>query len=432
MRIVFLVHYFPPLNSSGARRVLAFTKYLSRYGHQVTVLTTRKTSWDGQLTERMPDYCRIIELGGASVYEAKPSQKQNPTKERSGLVAYIVNARRATAKLFGQLLDHRISFAFRFLLKRLPFDAIDELESADILVSSCPPWPMHLAAYFASHHFGKAWVADYRDMFSGHHLFESNSFSASIETALERLMLSRATSVTVVSSPMAEYYQRFHSKVDVIENGYDAETIEAIRNKFPRITESVDRKIVRYVGTITKQSITKDRIPNLLEAIRMLSIGEQKRLLIQFYGDSGTLPTVVNDRYPDLNHCIEFNGFVSHSEALRLILTADGLFFSGVSSGESLSVKGVLTTKLFEYLASGVPIVADIAQDSLAGEIILRSGLGLVCSTDPYAIAQGLKVLISGDVSVRSNLEFVTCFSRESQAKRFEQILQVAVRTAVR
>lgn len=429
MNIVFIAHYFPPLNSSGARRILALSKYLSRFGHRVTVITTRKSNFDGALTEPLPDYCRVIELGGR-----RPSPHENglpkagDEKGRPWLASVLVSLRRALTKVFGQLIDHRVFFALRFGVAELPEEAVIALKEADVLVSTSPPWPMHLVAYFASKRFGKPWVADYRDQFSGHHVFPGNALSDYLERKIEQLMLRRAVRVTVVSSPMAEYYQQFHQVVDTIENGFDAEVFDEIRLMSPQLASSdKGKKILRYVGTITKLTITKDRIPNLLVALKLLQPDERKQILVQFYGDSGTLSEVVRSQYPELMECLEFKSSVSHREALRLILTSDAVFFSGVSSEDSLSAKGVLTTKLFEYLAARHPIIADISPETLAGQVIAKSGLGLVCSTDPSVIASALQKLVTGDFVLTPDADFINTFSREAQAHRFEQVLQVAV-----
>lgn len=427
MNIVFIAHYFPPLNSSGARRVLAFSKYLSRFGHRVTVVTTQKSNFDGSLTEPLPDYCRLIELGGrrTSSHESGINSEQ-AAMGRPWLGTILVNVRRGLTRVFGQLIDHRIFFALRFFVGWLPNDAVNAFKGADVLISTSPPWPMHLAAYFASKYFDKPWVADYRDQFSGHHVFQGSALSMKLESMLDNLLLHRATLVTVVSSPMAEYYQQFHQGVKTIENGFDAEVFDAMRSEMHKMV-SIDKrsKIIRYVGTITKSTSVKDRIPNLLAAIKLLPSDERSRLRIQFYGDSGTLPQVVKSEYPELIECLEFKENVPHREALRLILSADALFFSGVSSNDSLSAKGVLTTKLFEYMAARRPIVADIAPETLAGQVIANSGLGLVCSTEPKVIASALQRFINGNYSLTPDTEFISTFSREAQAKRLEQMLRV-------
>lgn len=427
MNIVFIAHYFPPLNSSGARRVLAFSKYLSHFGHRVTVLTTQKRNFDGSLTEPLPDYCKVIELGRhlTTPHESEINSEL-AAKGRPWLADILVEARRRLTRVFGQLIDHRIFFALRFLAGSLPKEAVNALKEADVLISTSPPWPMHLAAYFASQHFDKPWVADYRDQFSGHHVFQTNVLSMKLEKMLDALMLRRANLVTVVSSPMAEYYQQFHQRVETIENGFDAEVFDEMQLRITKVS-SLDerRKFIRYVGTITKSTIVKDRIPNLLAALKLMRPDDRNRLRIQFYGDSGTLPNVVKSEYPELVEHLEFKGHVPHREALELIFTADALFFSGVSSNDSLSAKGVLTTKLFEYLAARRPIVADISPETLAGRVIAKSGLGLVCSTDPQVIASALQQWLTGDYSLTPETDFINAFSREAQAKRLEQLLQV-------
>lgn len=425
MKIVFIVHYFPPLNSSGARRVLAFGKYLTLLGHQISVITTAKSNYDGQLTETMPGNLRVVELGADHSRQTdKASNVRNETG-RPWMARVLVKTRRFLTKIFGQLIDHRIFFALRFYANNLPVEARTILSEADVLVSSSPPWPVHLAAYLAAGKFNKPWLADYRDQFSGHHIFLSNAFSEYLERQLERLMLSRAARVVVVSSPMAEYYRQFHPKVDVIENGFDAEVFAQFKSDLLSIKNAAGtKKIVRYVGTVTKSTITKDRIPSLLQALQLLRPDDREKILVQFYGDSGSLPMVAQSQYPELIGCLEFNEGVSHREALRLILTADAVYFSGTSTDDSHSSRGVLTTKLFEYLAAGRPIVADIAPETLAGKMIVDSGLGLVCSEEPRDIAGALQRLVTGDFALTPNTKFIDTFSREAQAKRMEQVLQ--------
>ena len=46
--IASVAHYFPPINSSGAKRFEAMTKYFAREGHRVAVFTTCKTGADGE------------------------------------------------------------------------------------------------------------------------------------------------------------------------------------------------------------------------------------------------------------------------------------------------------------------------------------------------------------------------------------------------
>ena len=72
MKIVFITHYFPPLNSSGARRLNAFAKYLNISGDEITVITTKKSTRDGLLTEPIPNYLRLIEINNIGRVTSSP------------------------------------------------------------------------------------------------------------------------------------------------------------------------------------------------------------------------------------------------------------------------------------------------------------------------------------------------------------------------
>ena len=52
LKIVVVAHYFPPINSSGAKRFQYMSKYWAAFGAEVTVITTVKSSGDGQFTDK--------------------------------------------------------------------------------------------------------------------------------------------------------------------------------------------------------------------------------------------------------------------------------------------------------------------------------------------------------------------------------------------
>ena len=67
MRILFIACYFPPMNSTGARRVTAFAANLAARGHEVVVVTPTKRPAHGTLTEALPMGVRVLELPRPSV-----------------------------------------------------------------------------------------------------------------------------------------------------------------------------------------------------------------------------------------------------------------------------------------------------------------------------------------------------------------------------
>jgi glycosyltransferase involved in cell wall biosynthesis len=422
LRIVFITHYFPPLNSSGARRVNAFAKYLSEWGHDVTVITTKKTFRDGLLTESIPNYLKLIEINsiGQIDHTAVIDKFAFKIETRSLLGRFLLKIKRFLMKFFGQLLDHRLVFAIQFASPILAPNVKVALNNADAVITSCPPWLMHLAGWFVKKRFKKKWITDYRDQFSGNHILRGSFISRPIEVLIDRWLLQSADFVSVISSPMKDYYDKFHSNVICIENGYDESVFEQAHLSLLKDNhKQCNDFVVRYMGTITA-----DRIPEVFfKAILELNQASTKKIIVEFYGESSLLRRVLNDFNPNLTPYVKFKPQLSYIDSIKAMLTADALFFIETSDNSSCSSRGVLTTKLFEYLAAKKPIIAEIKQESLAAKYIELSGLGIVISTELEDMLRGLTSLLNETILLKVNDEFIKSFSRKLKARQLELIL---------
>ncbi len=418
MNIIFIVHYFPPLNSTGARRVLAFAKYLHRFGHKVSVISATKTAKDGLLSEVPPDYCNLLEMSWFRLKPTKVAENLttvgNQSGNRSKLGIVLVKLKRWLMKYFGQLADHRLLFAAYFLSPTLPPQVKEALSAADVIISSCPPWTVHVAGLICARRFAKPWIADYRDQFSGNHVFPGNRFTDKVELLIEKYMLKRAKAVIVISSPMQEYYLRFNKKTFCVENGYD----EELFFHKPKITANVSTKYIRFLGTVSPRSV-----PDIFfMALSKLDKTIREQIIVEFYGESGLVQKLLSSQFSDLIANVRFYPIVSYQVSIDLMLTADALLFKETSSQCSHSAKGVLTTKLFEYLGAQKPIFAEIDSHTLAGTILTNSGLCCVCTVDEQEIYSSIVQWVSGKKVVTPRVEYISQYSRERQTKKLEDI----------
>lgn len=427
MKIVFITHYFPPLNSSGARRINAFAKYFAAWGHEVTVVTTTKSEQDGLLTEVVPDYLRLLEIDNWGKLTASPCLDRAAVnakfgvETRSGSGRVLLKIKRYVMKWLGQVLDHRLVFALHFISPSLAPEVRAALSEADVIMSSCPPWPTHLAGWFIRRRFKKYWVADYRDQFSGNHILRGSVFSRPMETGLDRWLLKRADCVTVISEPMQEYYAQFHPHVFCIENGYDEGVFEEVRATFeaPQSRADEGELVVRYMG-----SITTDRIPKaFFQAIAQLNSTPGKTVVIEFYGESTLLREALSRVAPEAIPYVRFHPQLSYGRAIHAMLSSDALFFVETSDNSSHSARGVLTTKLFEYLAARKPVIAEISPSSLAARYIEQSGLGVVITTDVTEMQRELSKFRSMGKPLLANDKFIDSLSRKVKARELEQLL---------
>lgn len=431
MNIVFLTHYFPPLNSSGARRINAFAKYLVAKGHQITVITTRKTERDGLLTEEVPSYLVLLELGGWGKL-ARTAPRANATAANQRSVAtrsltgqLLLKIKRSVMKFGGQLIDHRLLFAMQFAFPWLAGEVKKAIAEADVVMSSCPPWPTHLAGRLAKTRFSKLWVADYRDQFSGNHILRGSALSRSIEVWLERWLIKTADQVVAISGPMKEYYELFHPAVTCIENGYDEGVFEQAhaRIRDQGAKAAADEFVIRYMGTITA-----DRIPlAFFQALAQVNQQPGRRVVAEFYGESTLLRKALPEVAPQAERFVRFCLQLPYMAAIQSMLTADALFFIETSDFSSHSARGVLTTKLFEYLAARKPVVAEISARSLAAQYIRQSGLAVVVSEDAGEILRGLERLRAGEFKPEIDDVFINALSRQVKAQELEQLFHKLV-----
>jgi glycosyltransferase involved in cell wall biosynthesis len=252
-----------------------------------------------------------------------------------------------------------------------------------------------------------------------------------VERWIDRAIARRATSLVTISGPMADYYAQFNPEVSVVLNGYDPEIMDDIR-KTTEWRPRVDGKplTIRYMGVITP-----GRVPhNLLSALAALvRSGQLQAAAFRFeiYGECDVLKDAVERGYPELAPSFGFFSRVRYRESLQLAVTADYLLFcetpSIASAQEQSSAQGVLTTKLFEYLASGRPVLADLSPETLAGETIRKAGdHHIVCaSVEEFERLLGSPQFWAPCASV--DHPFVRTLSRASQAQEYLRELDARV-----
>lgn len=428
--ITLIVHYFPPINSSGARRMLAMAKYFARSGRRVTVITTTKGPGDGAFTEPFPPGVEVIELSPSGRSQTSQLPPQTAPLEVDGSRSGMRKIKDLVMKALGQLPDPRLPFALSFLRHRLPNAVHKALQDADVVVATTPPWPPLLAAIIAKRRFQKPIVLDYRDQFSRCHEMPGGKLAKQMEEVLDRWLCRQADALVSISPPMATYYSAFHKQSAVILNGYDPEPLEAAkaRQRPARIRPESDPIIVRYLGLVSLGRIPYAMLAALDKLLEQGKI-DIHDVVFEYYGDVGLLQSFLREKYQRLAPMFHFAPQVPYDRALELIVTADHVLFCEnavpAQTGEALSAQGILTTKLFEYLASGRPIIAHISRDTLAGSFIEKGGPAHFLSESEEEFQH---FLISDrfryPATVASN-EFVDRLSRARQADDYLRLLDL-------
>jgi len=431
MRILLVTSYFYPQNRISVLRVGQWAKYWALQGHQVTVLTTWKYPFLGPygLAPAMPTGVEVVEVPYLPGWLCRRLARQDAGADMSkdGETAGQ-RLRRRVRRLrgyIGSLIDIHdlwIGPAQRKgleLMSRHPYDAI---------VSSYAPPAAHIvASRLKARHPGAVWLADFRDLWSRNHITSARSFLRHIENALEvRTMRNKADVLATVSAPLAgDLRQRYPAlPVWVVENGFDPEEFPDWPARIATPPSANDLLRICYTGTLYPGR--RDPTPLLLAVNRLIDEGvlQRERVAIDFYGQNEKELADILGRCKGNQHgVVHAHGFVSRDASLAAQARSSLLLL--LESSEP-AARGVLTGKLFEYLVSGIPILAvGINSDNAAGALLLETGTGF-CALHEDDIANMLTHWVhSGRFDFYApKEERIAAYSRERQARHLADQLE--------
>jgi glycosyltransferase involved in cell wall biosynthesis len=234
---------------------------------------------------------------------------------------------------------------------------------------------------------GLPWLADLRDPWTNIYYNKALPRTAATKAkdyAWESEVVASADAVTVVSPGMADEFGPRAKRLEVIYNGYDSEDLPAHRpTPHPEFTLS-------HVGNFFPSLDS----PGLVEALARLvktEPGFGQDLQIRF---TGLLDTEVEARFREagLGDMLVVTPPVSHQFAVVEMLQATVLLFALTKEGEN--VRGLVSGKIFEYLATGLPILAIGSTQSGAYEVMSAAGrTNMYSHNDADGIYQELKKL---------------------------------------
>ncbi|HET8556636.1 MAG TPA: glycosyltransferase [Gaiellaceae bacterium] len=347
-RVLVLAYFFPPLGGAGVQRTLKFVRYLEPLRWDATVITTSSrayTARDPSLLDEIPAATRVIRV------------RSFPLLGWIGAIAGRLGQRwlRDWA-LWPDGGKGWAPFAF--------FAALREIrrERPDVIFSTSAPYGAHLAAMRAARRTGIPWVADFRDEWAWNPYSADRTILSALTRRVERAVTTTAQHVVVA----ADYFRLEGPEPDdrrrtVILNGVDEDDLPEVG-----LPEPTTNFVLAHIGTVYEGF---DPTPVLRVLADLIERGEVdgKRVEVRFTGSiwiEGFQPPPV----------IRFDrtGYVDHAKAVAEMRSATALLLYRPSS--SLAPSG----KLFEYLASGRPLLCVVRPDNLASRIVRDWDAGVV------------------------------------------------------
>ncbi len=386
-KVLIMTYYWPPSGGSGVQRILKFVKYLPEYGWMPIVLTARDGDYlaiDETLVKDIPDGTRVETVTAREFYDVYRKATGKKKQETLPVGAYVTNESDSLMERLAKWVrvnvlvpDARFSWIRPFTKAALK---IIEQENIDVLLSTSPPQSVQVAAWRIRKASNIPWVADYRDPWTEIFFYQNmkrNALAKGLDEYLERRAIENADKIITVSNQIAKRFRERFPDIDckMIPNGYDVSDIPAER---PEITHGKFR--IGYIGNLMAL-----QNPEILWQVLAELASEDK----QFRDDvqlhfTGKVDVDARRQIEQLGllDLTVYESYVPHPVAVERMMTSSALLFILPNTPDN---KGVLTGKLFEYIASGRPLLAIGPSDGDASQIIHDVDGGRMCDFDDRA-----------------------------------------------
>lgn len=388
--VLIITYYWPPSGGSGVQRWLKFVKYLPHFGYRPHVYTVENGEYpviDYSLEKDIPKEAVIIKkpiIEPYGFYKKLLGHKKNKKlghgfvgeRNKSGFKKLMHSiALWVRGNFF--IPDARVLWvnpSIEFLTDYVTTHNITTI------ISTGTPHSMHLIANGIKQRTGVKWIADFRDPWTGVYYLKDMKLSTSSfqkHLKLEKEVLLNCDLITTVGNHLAKNLtalvkeKNISEKIVVLPNGFDREI------KSDQEIELDKKFSIVYIGLFSKEQ-NHLAYWKALRACADEDANFAKDLELKCVGN---IDSSIEDAIIENNLTSYYNkiGFVSHAEAENFQRSAQVLL---LSINNYPGAKEMLTGKLFEYIASGRPILCLGPQDGDAAAVINNTSTGEIAEWD--------------------------------------------------
>ncbi|MEX0673532.1 MAG: glycosyltransferase [Gaiellaceae bacterium] len=363
MKLLLVTLYWPPAGGGGVQRPLKFATHLPALGIETHVLAPDDPKWVHEDAELAPP-------SQAWVHRAR---FLGPGPRNAGGVALAV--RRALVP------DASVPWNLTAIPAAL---RIARREGIDVVLTTSPPGSVHLVGAAVKRALGVRWVADLRDSLVAHPHRRAESVlvraKERVGERVARLVAARADAIVAASDAIADEARGLspRGRVVTIPNGCDFDDFAGLEYR------PGERFRITHAGSFFGK---RDPRP-FLTALHESGLDD---IVARFVGDFRAADREWAEQL-GLGDRLELVPYVSRRRALELQRDSEALLLLIPDAGGR--GKGVLSGKVFEYLAAERPILAAVPPDGAAAALIRETDAGIVAAPDDVpALREALRGL---------------------------------------
>jgi glycosyltransferase involved in cell wall biosynthesis len=375
MKLLLVTLYFPPAGGGGVQRPLKFATYLPALGIETHVLAPDDPKWvheDAELplpTQAWVHRARYVGPSGRRIADELHG--------RSGVDLALRRASTIGRRVL--LPDENVTWNATAIPKAI---SIVRNEGIDVVLTTSPPSSVHLIGAAVKKATGIKWVADLRDSIALHAHRSDEGFGARAKqkarAGVAHLVARQADAIVTAAEAITEETRGISpaGKLVTITNGSDFDDFAGLGR-----TPS-DRFRLTHAGSFFGK---RDPKPFL----RALAASGLEDVTVRFLGDFRPGDRAFVEEL-GLADRVELVPHVPRRESLRLQRDSEALLLLIPEAGGR--GRGVLSGKVFEYLAAERPILAVVPPDGAAAELVRETGAGVVAAPDDVDAIRGALV----------------------------------------
>jgi glycosyltransferase involved in cell wall biosynthesis len=287
------------------------------------------------------------------------------------------------------------------------------------VITTSPPNSVHLVGAAVQKATGARWLADLRDSVVAHPHRRAESIAVrakeKVDEAVARVVARRADAIACVSDAIANEVRALDppGSVRPIANGCDFDDFAGLQYR------PAERFRITHAGSFFGK---RDPRP-FLQAVHDSGVEVTARFLGDFRSSDREWAEEL-----DLGDRLELIPYAPRTASLALQRDSEALLLL-IPEADGRG-KGVLSGKVFEYLASGRPILAAVPPGGAAAELIEETRAGVVAAPDDTeALAEALSELVTrfrngGLPDVKLSAEARQRLSRRTRVEETAELLR--------
>ena len=416
-KALIITYFFPPAQSVAGARAFSWAVNFKSSGIHPTIITRHwkgdETKW-ADLTKSQSGVLEYEQLPEYDIYKL-------PTDRITGLKIYdkYFSNSKAASKLiffFLNVLGHfnteaetRTSFK-TFLKNHL------KNNNYDILIVSSPPLNIIRLAVELKKEYNIPLHIDFRDLWNNEYLdaayvpsFKVNLFDG-LKLYYLKKWLKAAGSISTVSKPIAGYLEKmFNKQIWVLTNGFQEELYKDLQ------WEAGEKFRISLMGSYYRQQKLEILIDGLKIFLKGKKPVEVTVLLLGLHVNESILNNVLQQLPAEFINVIDR---VEAQDAAKYAVNTDIILHAAWSG-----YKGIYTTKLFDFVASGNNILMAPGDHDVADALINETGTGKI-AWDAEQVAEYLENWFmewktTGKIVYHGNRSLIAHYNRKLITEEF-------------